>query len=311
VTSATPLPEASLPTILAFVRTFEDGSFTSAAKRLHVTPAAVSRSVARLEAQLGVRLFRRTTRHLKATPEGERYHARCAAALEQLAQAEAELRGRSGPPRGRVRLSLPTTLGLHHVVPSLEGFGAAHPGVELDVQIGNQTIDFVREGFDLAVRLGRIEDASLVARRLGDASLGVFASPSYLARRGRPRNLEALTDHDCLPFVLPRSGRILPWIFASPAAELVPRASVRCLDDPQGLVALARAGLGLCQIYHFMVKDLVREGALVEVLERRAGRTRPFSLIYPKAPLTPHVRAVVDWIVARKLHRIGEAPIRV
>lgn len=301
VTSATPLPEASLPTILAFVRTFEGGSFTSAAKRLHVTPAAVSRSVARLEAQLGVRLFRRTTRHLKATPEGERYHARCVTALAALAEAEAELRGKSGPPRGCVRLSLPTTLGLHHVVPSLEGFSVAHPGIELDVQIGNHTIDFVREGYDLAVRLGRIEDASLVARRLGDASLGVFASPSYLARRGRPRTLEALADHECLPFVLPRSGRILPWLFAGPATELTPRAAVRCLEDPQGLVALAHAGLGLCQIYHFMVKDLVREGALVEVLERHAGRTRPFSLVYPKATLPPHVRAVVDWIVTHKL----------
>lgn len=297
----TALPEASLPTILAFVRTLEDGSFTRAAKRLHVTPAAVSRSVARLEAQLGVRLFRRSTRSLKPTPEGERYHARCAEALATLAAAESELRGKSGPPRGRVRLSVPTTIGLFHVLPSLAGFTEAHPGVELDVQIDNHTTDFVRDGFDLAVRLGRIDDASLVARKIGDASLGVFASPRYLQRRGRPRDLEDLADHDCLPFVLPRSGRLLPWLFASTNAELVPRASVRCLDDPQGLIAMARAGLGLCQIYRFMVRDALKDGSLVEVLERRAGRTRPFSLVYPKAPLAPHVRVVVEWILARKL----------
>ncbi|MBX7194082.1 MAG: LysR family transcriptional regulator [Sandaracinaceae bacterium] len=295
------LPEASLSTILAFVRTCEEGSFTAAAKRLHVTPAAVSRSVARLEAQLGVRLFRRTTRQLRSTPEGERYRARCVEALAGLAEAEAELRGREGPPRGRVRLSLPTTLGLHHVVAGLAGFTDAHPEIALDVQIGNHTVDFVREGFDLAVRLGRIEDASLVARKLGDAPLGVFASPDYLARHGRPRSLEALADHEQLAFVLPRSGRVLPWLFASPSVEREPRGRVRCLDDPQGLVALAEAGLGLCQIYRFMVTRSLAEGRLVEVLERHADRTRPFSLVYPKAPLAPHVRAVVDWIVRRKL----------
>ncbi len=293
-------PVASLPTIVAFVRTKEAGSFTAAARQLHVTPAAVSRSVARLEAQLGTALFRRSTRQLRPTPAGERYHARCVEALALLAGAERDARGEAGPPRGRVRISLPTTYGLHRVVPALAGLAEAHPGVVLELQVENRVTDFVREGSDLAIRLGAIDDASLVARKLGDAPLGTFASPGYLEARGRPRSLDALEGHVLLPFVLPRSGRVLPWLFAAPSRELVPSgAPVRCMDDPQGLVALALAGVGICQIYRFMVAHEVRAGRLLEVLEKHGGRTRPFSLVYPKAHVAPHVRVVIDWILAR------------
>jgi DNA-binding transcriptional LysR family regulator len=294
-------PEASLPTILAFVRTFEGGSFTAAARSLHVTPASVSRSVARLEAQLGVGLFRRTTRSLKATPEGEAYYAHCAEALSILSRAESEIAENVGPPRGRVRISVPTTYGLHHLLPRLDGFAEAHPGIVLDVHVGNQVVDFVREGFALAIRLGRIDDAGLVARKLGDASLGVFASPSYLARRGRPKTIDALESHARIPFVLPRSGRVMPWLFAAPNREHVPDGPVRCIDDPQGLVALARGGCGLCQIYHFMVRRELEEGSLVEVLTRHAGRQRPFSLVYPKAPISAATRVVIHYVLSRRL----------
>ena len=292
-------PLASLPSILAFARTFEGGSFTAGARALHLTPAAVSRSVARLEAQLGAPLFRRTTRQLRPTPAGMAYYERCAQALALLAEAEASA-GARGAARGRVRLSVPTTLGLHRTLASLEGFLEAHPGVELDVHVGSHAVDFVREGFDLAVRLGPIEDASLVARKLVDATLGVFASPGYLERHGRPRTVAALAEHRTIAFVLPRSGRVLPWLFASPNEELVPRGAVRCLEDPQGMIALARAGVGLACIYHFMVERELAEGSLLEVLSKRAGRTRAFFLVYPKAQVTPAARALIDHLIARR-----------
>lgn len=294
---AAAVPNASLPNVLAFVRTYEGGSFTAGARSLHQTPAAVSRAVARLEAQLGSLLFKRTTRQLRATAAGESYYARCAAALALLEEGERELEGRA--PRGRVRLSIPTTYGLHVITARLAGLREKHPDIQLDVSIANHVVDFVREGFDLAVRLGRIEDATLVARKLADAPLGIFGSPDYLARRGRPRDVEELAGHELLAFVLPRSGRYLPWLLAGPNEEWTPTSDVRCLDDPQGLVALARAGLGLCQIYRFMVEHELARGELVEVLPKRSGRTRPFSLVHPKGQLGPAARLVAEHLLTR------------
>ena len=294
-----PAPAATLATVLAFVRTYEHGSFTAAARRLHLTPAAVSRAVARLEAQLAVPLFRRTTRQLRPTRHGDAYHARCAEALALLAEAEAAVAA-PGVACGRVRLSVPTTYGLHHLVPRLAALVDAHPQVTLELHVSNHVVDFVREGFDLAIRLGRIDDAGLVARKLGDASLGVFASPAYLARRGTPRTVDALADHATLPFVVPGTGRVLPWLFAAPTRELAPAASVRTEGDPAALIGLAVAGVGLCQLYHFMVARELKDGALVEVLARHRGRTRPFSLVYPRAPVSTATRAVIDHVLATR-----------
>lgn len=290
--------ESTLPNVLAFCRTFEGGSFTKAAKTLRITPAAVSRSVARLERTLGARLFRRTTRDLKPTAEGAAYYAKCAGALALLEGAERDLAEGAGRESGVVRLSVGTTYGLHLLLPRLGGFRARHPAIELEVQVSNQNVDFVREGFDLAIRMGSIDDAGLVARKLGDFTLGVFAAPSYLARRGTPKTLEDLAHHDAIAFVMPRTGRVLPWLFAGPARELVPNAALRCIDDPAAALALARAGEGLVQGYHFMAEGELARRELVEVLAPFAGRTRKFSLLYPRdVTQTRAVRAVIEEIV--------------
>lgn len=299
-------PAASLPLLLAFCRAVETGSFTGAARALHLRPAAVSRAIARLEEQLGVPLFRRSTRSLRPTPAALRYYEQVAPALAQLAQAEAALADDAAP-RGRVRVSLPTTWGLHRLIPLLAGFDQAHPDIALDLCVSNHVVDFVREGYDLAVRLGPIEDASLVARRLEDAPLGVFASPAYLARRGAPDTVEALAGHTLLPFVLPRAGRVLPWLFAAPDQEIVPDGPHRVFEDPQAVIGLAVAGLGLCQTYRFMVARELARGALVEVLADRAGRTRRFALVYPRQGQSPAARAVAAWIMDHRSQGLPDA----
>ncbi|EYF08703.1 LysR family transcriptional regulator [Chondromyces apiculatus] len=291
-------PEISLPLLVAFCRTFEEGSFTGAARSLHLRPAAVSRAIAKVEAALGVVLFRRTTRQLRATPAAARYYEEVRPALEMLAGAEERVHER-GVVRGRVRISVPTTWGLHRLLPQLEGFAEAHPAVELDILVSNMVVDFVREGCDLAVRLGRIEDESLVSRKLGEATVGMFASPRYLERCGAPSSVEELAEHTLLPFVAPRTGRVFPWIFAGPEEEMIPAGPIRSFEDPQAVIALARGGVGICQIYHFMVEAECREGALVEVLPARNGRKRKFSLVYPKQAVSPAVRAVIDFILSR------------
>jgi DNA-binding transcriptional LysR family regulator len=293
-----PTVESTLPNILSFCRTYEHGSFTRAARALQVTPAAVSRSVARLERALGASLFRRTTRELRPTAEGRAYYEKCAAAVALLAEAERELFDSAEQGSGLVRLSAPTTYGLHRLLPRLAGFRQRHPAIDLELQISNQSADFVREGFDLAIRMGTISDAGLIARKLGDFSLGVFASPAYLRRCGEPLTPDELAEHDTIAFLMPRTGLALPWLFAAPPLELPLRSSLRVLEDPLGGIALARAGEGLFQTYHFLVERELAAGELIEVLPSRAGRTRPFSLIYPKSRTRSRaVRAVISFVL--------------
>lgn len=292
------LVTGTLPNLAAFCRTYETGSFTKAARVLGVTPQAVSRSVMRLEDAVGITLFRRTTRSLSATDAAQRYYALCVQALELLSAGERELSVERHGPEGLVRMSVPTTYGHHRLLPSLSAFRERYPLVRLELNVSNQNMDFVRDGFDMAIRMGRIEDPSLVARKLGDFPAGVYASPSYLARSGTPREPEHLTKHDCIGFIMPSSGRILPWSFVPGPRGFTPGAVYRCSDDVLASITMARAGLGLVQVYEFLVEADVAKGALVEVLQSYRGLTRPFSLVYPKA-VKPGgaVRALIDFVV--------------
>ncbi|MEQ1567337.1 MAG: LysR family transcriptional regulator [Myxococcota bacterium] len=293
-------PLADAPGLLAFCRTFEAGSFTAAAARLGQTPAAVSRAVGRLERRLGARLFRRTTRRLRPTPEAEEFYARCVVALTSLREAERALGG-DEVLRGTLRLSVPTTVGISHLLERMTGFGDRFPELRLDVQVANHSVDFVREGFDLAVRQGHIDDAGLVVRRLGDPELAVYASPGYLEAHGAPTSIADLASHRVIPFVMPRTGRVLPWSLRGPTAEWVPDGPIRCLDDPQALLALARADLGLVQTYRFVAARDLKLGAVREVLEDRGGATRRFSIVYPVTARTAAVRAVAAFLAERGL----------
>lgn len=287
---------STLPNLEAFCRTFELGSFTRAARALSVTPQATSRSVARLEAALGVALFRRTTRSLGPTDEARRYYELCRQALALLSAGERELSSRKGAPEGHVRVSVPTPYAHAVFLRSLADFRARHPGVRVTVHVSSENVDFVRDRCDFAIRMGALRDGSLVARRLGVFSLGVYASPSYLARRGAPRVPERLVEHTCLAFVLPRTGKVLPWSFDPAPRAFVPDAPLCAEGDALANVTLARAGAGLVQIYDFVVADDLARGALVEVLEAYRGAARPFSLVYPRgAALSRAARALYDW----------------
>jgi len=298
---------AGLGAIEQFCRAAELSSFRAAAESLGLSPAAVSRSIARLEARLGVRLFVRTTRRVNLTDEGRLYHAECRQALAQIEEAEHALTGRQSAPRGLLRISVPTTYGHYRVLPLLQGFQARYPQVVVDAQISNRNIDFVEDGYDLSIRLEPRQDSRLVARRLEDAEVAVYAAPAYLQRHGTPQRLQDLAAHGCIAFVRPSTGRPMPWLFFDRDADAdgVPRevdlsvdGRLRIAEDVLGCLTAARAGLGLCQMYRFVAADAVARGELVEVLHAHAGRSRAFHVLFPhNRYLSARVRAFVDYMV--------------
>lgn len=300
-----------LGSIELFCQAAELGSFTLAANAASVTPAAVSRSVARLEERLGVRLFVRTTRQIRLTDAGRRYFEQCRQALSQLVDAEREVTGEQTTPAGVLRISMPTPYGHYRVLPLLPAFRERYPEVRVDIHLSNRNIDFADEGFDLAIRGRAPADSNLVARKLEDAEMVVVATPAYLKRAGVPKTVADLQSHECIQFELPSSGRHLAWTFdgnASEDGDVITSGSYGTSGDALAGVTLARAGAGLFQTYRFVVAGDLREGRLVEVLREEGGRTRPFILLYPHARyLTSRVRAFVDFLV-EQLAAPADAP---
>ncbi|HEX8614692.1 MAG TPA: LysR family transcriptional regulator [Telluria sp.] len=290
-----------------FCAAAEYGSFTAAANALGVTPAAVSRSVSRLEARLGARLFVRTTRQVSLTEDGRRYFEQCQQALTQLIDAERALTGLQGMPSGVLRISVPTTYGHHRVLPLLPAFRTRYPEVRVDVHVSNRNIDFVDEGYDLAIRAREPADSGFVARKLEDAELVVVAAPAYLARTGTPDSIAALAQHDCINFVLPSTGRPIPWLFHDKGKLIQVAASGSyCLyEDVLAGVTLARSGAGLFQAYRFTIEEDLRNKTLVEVLAAHGGCARPFSVIYPHGRHLPlKVRLFVDFLLEARARRV-------
>lgn len=290
-----------LGAIELFCTAAEAESFTVAARHAGVTPAAVSRAMARLEQRLGARLFVRTTRKVRLTDAGHAYLRQVKPALAQLAEAESEVGGQQRVAAGTVRISVPTPMGHHLLLPLLARFRRQYPEVRVEVQLSNRNVDFSSEEFDLAIRGRDQPDSGLVVRKLLDARLCVVAAPDYLARHGTPRRLQDLAKHDCIQFLLPRTGLPVPWRFRTEdgEVELTTHGGLQCAEDLLGTVTLARAGGGLLQTYRFIVEDDLRQGVLTEVLPRHAGCTRPFSLVYPGARYLPlRVRLLIDFLVA-------------
>ncbi|WP_199102916.1 LysR family transcriptional regulator [Aquitalea sp. ASV11] len=292
-----------ISTIALFCKAAELRSFSAAAEALGLTPASVSRAIKRLEERLGVRLFARTTRTMRLTHEGELYWQECRQALEQIAAAERAITGQQKVPSGLLRISVGTLYANYRLLPVLEAFTSAYPQIELELSLSNRVADIVEEGYDLAIRIGTPQDSRLVVQKLEDATLGIFATPGYLARRGVPQQMDELAGHDCLQFILPSTGRAMPWLLTLPDGQPLDyqfHSRLRLLDDAQGCISWGMAGGGLFQTYHFIAAPALARGELVEVMPDHAGRARQFSVTYPQnRHLSARVRAFVDFLLAR------------
>ncbi|WAC63908.1 LysR family transcriptional regulator [Pseudoxanthomonas sp. SL93] len=290
-----------LADVEALVAVVDHGSLTAAAVALSTTPSVISRAIVRLESRLGSQLLRRTTRRIGLTEAGRAYVEQARAAFHLIDDAERAVQGEAGVLTGQVRISVPTTYGHYRLPELLRDFMERHPQVRLEVNIANRNVDLVAEGYDLAIRLGPLPDSGLVARKLEDAALCVVASPEYLQRYGTPSSLDALARHVCLPFVMPSSGRLAPWLFRNGTddVEWLPESRITVSEDVLGVVSLAQRGAGICQTYDFVVEEPLRAGRLVEVLAALRGRSRMFSMIYaPHRRLSAAARALIDALAA-------------
>ncbi|NKM23522.1 LysR substrate-binding domain-containing protein [Rhizobium laguerreae] len=291
----------SLASVVAFVYAVEQQSYVAAARVAGVSPSAIGKAVARLESRLGVRLFNRTTRSMSLTEEGAVLYERYKRIIDDVDDAEATISRSRERPRGRLRVSVPHIVGHHLLMPILPIFTEQFPEIELDIDFEDKVIDLVAEGLDVVVRSGELADARLIARPLGDQHFVVCGSPDYLKRHGQPETPHDLSQHACIHFKYPSSGRLAPWAFRSPYErhERLPLPRSLTFNNTDAGLRAARDGLGLAHLPVYVAEPHVRAENLVPVLTSFMVPYGSLSLVWPSnRQLSPKVRAFVDFVVA-------------
>ncbi|CAI8727314.1 LysR family transcriptional regulator [Pseudomonas chlororaphis] len=291
----------TLANLQSFVRSAEEGSFSAAARRLGITPAAVSRNVAQLEANLGVRLFQRSTRRLALTEAGERFLGNVGGGLASVQAAIADVTSNAGEPAGLLRISAAPAFGRNYLLPLMPQFMQSYPAVIPEWHFDNRQVDLIAEGFDVAIGGGIELSPGVIARDLTPAHLVLVASPDYLSRRPPVRRPEQLHDLEHLAMRSPQSGKVRSWTLQGPKEqhailELRPRLLV---NDPQALCQCALMGLGIALLAIPDVLDLLKNGALKRVLPDWYVDAGPISLYFAGQKLLPaKTRVFIDLLVA-------------
>lgn len=282
-----------------FVRVVETGSFTRAAEQTGLSRAMVSKHVLELENRLGVRLLNRTTRKISLTEAGAGYYERSAQIVAEIAEAERAAAQLNLRPRGLLKVNAPMTFGTLHLAPAIPAFIEANPEVTVELTQNDRVVDLVEEGYDLAVRIGRLPDSSLVARRLAPCRMVVCAAPAYLERRGTPRTPDDLTRHDCLGYTYSPDRDL--WRFTGPEGErLVRIAGPFRANNGDSLRAAALAGLGLILQPSFILGEDLKAGRLRAVLTDYAAPEIAVHAVYPHGRhVSAKVRQFIDFLVDR------------
>lgn len=287
---------SELESLKLFVEVVDSGGFNRAAKRLGLSKSVVSRGVARIEADLGVRLLSRTTRGINPTDAGMEFKARAERILADYEEAREVVARRGGDVVGLLRLSVPLSFGVRHVAPLLADLAVRHPRLELDVSYSDRLVDLIAERIDVAIRIGNLQDSSLVARRIAPARAVVVASPDYLSRRGSPQTPEDIAAHDCLIY----TGRaVADWEFHSGKRLLSVRPKGRLHSDSgEAIVEWALAGLGLAMVPTFVIPDHIANGALVPLLlDYPAPEFGVYAVRPPGSHVPGKVRVLIDTLV--------------
>ena len=284
----------------SFVRAADQLSFAKAGRLLGISASAVGKNVARLEQQLGVRLFNRTTRHTRLTQEGVLFHERCRRILDELDDARAMMQDAVAAPRGRLRVSLPT-IGYRFLLPVVPEFMQRYPDVELELDFNDRIVDVIAGGFDAAIRSGDLADSQLTARRLGPFRFVLCATPAYFAQHGVPRVPADLARHACIRFRFPTTGKLHDWQFRDQPANFVASfPTVLTCNNMEALRGATVLGLGIGYMPDFLVRDDLAAGTLRTVLDAHLKHEGQFSVLWPSSrQLSPKLRVFVDFLAER------------
>ncbi|HDY97439.1 MAG TPA: LysR family transcriptional regulator [Pseudomonas sabulinigri] len=284
----------------AFARVVEAGSFTKAAETLHMSKTTVTQLVQQLEARLRVKLLNRTTRKVNVTADGAVYYERVIKLLAEMEDAETSISGASALPRGRLRVDVPSPLASMILVPALPSFYQRYPDIQIDMGVSDRVVDMIDENVDCVVRGGELTDLSLMARRVGDLELGVFAAPSYLEQFGTPLHPQELegTHHRTVGFLWARTGRALPYAMRNNTEQLhIKGQHMLSVDDGVAFLAAGLAGLGVLWLPKYMSRTHEAEGKLVPLFKNWTLEPMPLYVAYPpNRHISLKLRVFIDWV---------------
>jgi len=284
----------------AFARVVEAGSFTKAAQTLHMSKTTVTQLVQQLEARLRVKLLNRTTRQVRITADGAAYYERVVRLLADLEDADTSLSSASASPKGRLRVDVPSPLASLILVPALPAFHSRYPEIQIDMGVSDRMVDLIGDNVDCVLRGGNLTDSSLMARRVGELQLGVYAAPSYLERATTPLHPRELQDthHRIVGLLSTRTGKVAPVTMRSDAEDIdVQGRYVVAVDDGNAYLAAGLAGMGILWLPQYMAKAHLARGDLVPLFDGWRFDPMPMYVVFPpNRHVSAKLRVFIDWV---------------
>lgn len=288
----------NLNALLVFVKVAETRSFTLAAQRLGLTSSAISKSIARLEQELGVKLLTRSTRLVNLTSEGASFFERCQQILIEIEDAETAVTSTTATPQGRLRLQMPVGFGRRVVVPKMWAFTQRYPELNVDIELSDRLVDLTYESVDAVIHIGPVTDDRVVAHRLCSLSFAAYASPEYLAKHGIPTSPDDLDHHQCLAYLRPMTGDHREWRFTKDGKDYSRVVSGALnINNAETLLEAAIAGAGIVMVSDFIAGDALRSGKIQRILSDYVVAGPEVSVMHlPRSTLAAKVRVLVDYL---------------
>lgn len=288
----------NLNALLVFVKVAETRSFTLAAQRLGLTSSAISKSIARLEQELGVKLLTRSTRLVSLTGEGASFFERCRQILNEIEDAESAVTAATATPKGRLRIQMPVGFGRRVIVPKMWEFTRRYPELSVDIELSDRQVDLTYEAVDAVIQIGQVTDERVVSHRLCNLSFAAYASPDYLARHGIPKSPDELDQHHCLAYLLPMTGEHREWRFTKNGKDFSKVVSGALnINNAESLIEAAIDGAGIVMVSDFIAGNAMRSGKLQRILSDYVVAGPEVSVVHlPRSTLAAKIRVLVEYL---------------